>query len=399
MKSILNILESEMEIKSRIYDSRINSENILIETNLGEYTDLINQSLDKNPYQRKRVTSSKTVYSLLREDIKKGCVIPPIVLALSLRNAESNDTRHKTPAEIITAILDQRENLLILDGLQRTHSFLDVISETSPSDLESIKNLPIRIEVYLGLNKIGILYRMLTLNTGQTPMSLRQQIEMLYLDYYQAGVDGVAFIREMDSEHATQNHEYNFKEIIEGFNSYLERNEQPLERSDLLENIKSLEKLSHENSNNDIFKDYVTALNAFIQKITELTNGTTIEKEELQGKNIWGKDAKRCFKKTQVFTGFGAAVGKLKDYQVIPELSSIIDSCAALKLTIDPKEYLLELNNALDWISKNTKKIGNAQRMFFQFYFRELFNSQGDSFGNLQKSIENALHKTKTQLF
>lgn len=388
-----------MQIKSRIYDNRINSENILIETTLGEYTTLIEQSLDKNPYQRKRVTSSKTVYSLLREDIKKGCVIPPIVLALSLRSEQNNDTRPKSEDEIILAIEEQRENLLILDGLQRTHSFLDVISETTAEEREIVKNLPIRIEVYLGLNKIGILYRMLTLNTGQTPMSLRQQIEMLYLDYYQAGVEGVTFIREMDSEHATQNHEYNFKEIIEGFNSYLERNEQPLERSDLLENIKSLEKLSHENSNNDIFRDYVTALNAFIIKITQLTNGTVIEKEELIGKNIWGKDAKRCFKKTQVFTGFGAAVGKLKDYQVIKELSSIIDFCEKLDLTGEPKDYLLELNNALDWISKNTKKIGNAQRMFFQFYFRELFNTEGDCFGNLQKSIEYALHKTKTQLF
>jgi hypothetical protein len=38
---------------------------------------------------------------------------------------------------------------------------------------------------------------MLTLNTGQTPMSLRQQIEMLYFDYLDnAGLPNVKFVRE-----------------------------------------------------------------------------------------------------------------------------------------------------------------------------------------------------------
>lgn len=388
-----------MEVKSRIYDRRINSENVLIETTLGEYLDLISDAMGKNPFQRKRVTSSKTVYSLLRDDIKRGCVIPPIVLALSYDVRENGDQASKNNSEVIEAIGRRRGDLLVLDGLQRTHSFKDVVAETPDHELDSIKATPIRVEVYMGLNKIGILYRMLTLNSGQTPMSLRQQIEMLYWEYHNTGVEGIRFVREVDSEHATQSNEYNFKDVIEGFNSYLERNEQPLERTDLLENIKSLEKLSHENNERDLFKEYVNSLHKFLTKIADLAADVSISKDTLQGKALWGKDAKQCFKKTQVFAGFGAALGKLKDYGVIRNLEDIVGVCDDLYFSTGPEEFLIELSSALDWIAKNTKKIGNAQRMFFQFYFRDVFNSQGDSFKDLRASIDSALHKTRTQLF
>ena len=80
------------------------------------------------------------------------------------------------------------ENLIILDGLQRTYTILELIEELkseedNQEELSKVLSNSIRIEVFLGINKIGILYRMLTLNTGQTPMSIRHQIEILYSDY------------------------------------------------------------------------------------------------------------------------------------------------------------------------------------------------------------------------
>ncbi|MEH6783122.1 MAG: DUF262 domain-containing protein [Alcanivorax jadensis] len=383
-----------MKIVSRIYDKRIKSENILIETSIGVYIDLIKDSLESNPYQRKKVTSSKTVYSLLREDIKQGCVIPPIVLSLSFQEANG-----KSDEDVIQDIQNHKEGLLILDGLQRTHSLLDLCSSLEPADLEEVKIHPLRVEVYLGLNKIGILYRMLTLNTGQTPMSLRQQIEMLYQEYFTTGVEGVRFIREVDQSRATKTEEFNFKEVIAGFNSYLERNEQPLERSDLLENIKSLEKLSHENNQHDLFKEYVLSLYAFIENANKVLGSGSLKKEAIEGMNIWGKDIMRCLKRDQVYAGFGAALGKLKDHSLIDSLDKIPELCKELKIDSDEDTALLSLNSALDYISKNTKKIGNAQRLFFQFYFRDIFNSEGETYLNIESSIESAIHKTKIQLF
>ena len=77
--------DSMMKVISRINDERINASNVLIEMSIGEYLALIETVVHKNEFQRKRVRSSKTVYALLKEDLKKGCVIPSLVIAY-LRN-------------------------------------------------------------------------------------------------------------------------------------------------------------------------------------------------------------------------------------------------------------------------------------------------------------------------
>ena len=229
-----------MKAVSILYDSRIEAHNALFDMTVEEYLGAVTGVLARNPYQRKRVATSKTVYSLLRKDLEQGCVIPPIVLALANSKVNQGTLDESTAAQLV------RENvsdLLILDGLQRTHTLIEAAGSLDPRISGAVKKSKLRVEIYIGLNRIGILYRMLTLNTGQTPMSLRQQIEMLYLDYLDTDVAGVKFVREVDEQHATSFGELNFRETIEGFNSYLDRNELPLDRSDLLENIKSLENL------------------------------------------------------------------------------------------------------------------------------------------------------------
>lgn len=366
---------------------------------IGEYLDVARGSMNKNPYQRKRVASSKSVYALLRDDIIKGCVIPPIVLALT-NNADEHAIDEQKALQLVK---DNPGSLIILDGLQRTYTLIDIEQDLVEQDKKNdFRQKELRVEVYLGLNKIGILYRMLTLNTGQTPMSLRQQIEMLYSDYIDVDLDGVTFVREVDETHATAEHELNFRETIEGFNSYLERDELPLDRSDLLENIKSLENLANENASTDLFKDYVMAWQAFYVKAVALCGQTefTPEKESAENLVPWGKTAAQIFRKPQVMTGFGAALGKLKDYKKLENLAVITTVCDGLKLSnLDSLAFIEKVNGNISWINKNTKKIGNAQRMFFQFYFRDLFNAESDTYLALDSSLDSAMHKLKSQLF
>ena len=65
-----------------IVDNRINARNFILETTLLEYYELSKDVLSNNEYQRRRVKSSSTVYSLLKEDLKRGCLMPPIVMAI-----------------------------------------------------------------------------------------------------------------------------------------------------------------------------------------------------------------------------------------------------------------------------------------------------------------------------
>jgi hypothetical protein len=378
-----------MQVRSKIFDKRIHSINLLIETTIGEYFLLSKEILDNNEFQRRRVKSSSTVYSLLKSDLRQGCVIPPIVLALSLDGQVNKELEY---TELLSIINTNAKKLIILDGLQRTYTIRDMLNEAASKNdpaIEEIKGYPLRLEIYLGINKLGILYRMLTLNTGQSPMSVRHQIEILYSDYLREDIEGVKLLKEVDDSAPSNSGEYKFRDIIEGFNSYLDRDYLSLDRLDILDNIKSLEKLSSENQQNDLFVNYVLAYNSFVRKLEELAPDWEFNSERTEY-NMNGlpfaKSINKVFNKPQAMTGFGSAIGKLIDLGVISgftEIRELIDK----GFTSNIPDSLDTLVVKLDNIRNVAKKIGNDQRMYFHFFFRELFDRKGDAYLNNELAV------------
>ena len=57
-----------MLIMSKIFDQRINSWNLYVESTFGEYLKFAKKIINNNELQRKRVKTSKTIYSLLKND-------------------------------------------------------------------------------------------------------------------------------------------------------------------------------------------------------------------------------------------------------------------------------------------------------------------------------------------
>lgn len=104
---------------------------------------------------------------------------PPIVLAYCEAISDGE--------EIIEVIKRNPSGIKILDGLQRSYTIRDIVldyesGKVPAEDGNPLNNL-VRVEIYTGINKLGILYRMLTLNTGQTRMTTRHQIEIIYSDH------------------------------------------------------------------------------------------------------------------------------------------------------------------------------------------------------------------------
>lgn len=387
-----------MKAVSCLKDLRIDAFNVLFEISISDYATLVSPVLRKNEFQRRRVSSSKTVYSLLRNDLRQQCVIPPVVLALTAPAADLDELNLE---RFQIFLRDHKESLLILDGLQRTYTILDLLQELGDAgDDEARAEVlasKIRMEVYFGINRLGILYRMLTLNTGQTPMSLRQQIEILYLDYLDTAVEGVDLVRETDGRSATGTDSYNFKDIVEGFNAYLDRDELPIDKADILENINSLEKLSRESQSTQLFEAYLKGFSTFIKKINEQSGGVELGQDYLErSSGPFGKTLIQVFKKPQAMSGFGAAVGKMIDMGIVKDFDGIIQDINKLSLS-DPLQVLEEMNDSLDWLKMNAKKIGNAQRSYFLYFFRELFNSESDSYLNLSLAGKVALRKYQGQ--
>ena len=225
-----------MLIMSKVFDKRINSWNFYVESTFGEYLKFAKKIINNNELQRKRVKTSKTIYSLLKNDLQKGCIMPPLVLALV--KTDIIDIENPDQEKMLQYINENSENVLLLDGLQRTYTLIDADTDIEKEIRRRVtKNYlknKLRLEIYVEINKFGILYRMLTLNTGQTPMSARHQLEMLYSDMLNTEFEGVKLVTDKEGKADPDENEFIFKNAIEGFNSYMNRNELPIDRQDIL---------------------------------------------------------------------------------------------------------------------------------------------------------------------
>ena len=403
-----------MKILTRTFDNRINAYNILTEIDIYEYLEIANFISKNNPLQRKKLKSYSSIYNLLKEDIKTGCTIPPIVLALSNDIEENIDIKNSDDDIIINYINCHKDKLIILDGLQRTHLLIDIDQDLrSKNNIDALNKFykhKLRFEIYLGIEKIGILYRMLTLNTGQSPMSVRHQIEILYSNYLDESISSeIKLLKEADeakevdevTPHKIKIAEYRFNDVIDGFTSYLLRDEASLDRRDLLEIIKSLENLAQDKENKDLFKDYLITYHEFVKKIRELSGNWkfNFDDEQIQYEQIrlsnkpFGDSVDQIFTKSQLMTGFGAAVGFLKDEHLINSFDDINQKITLIHLSNNDQSFLDELILTLDKISTTARKISNSQRLYFYYFFRKLFSIESDSYLSIDKSIESSYDK------
>lgn len=113
-------------------------------------------------------------YNRLENDILKGCMMPPITLAF-IFNQETIDSISNGKLESIKSLIEQEfSNGYVLDGLQRLNTLKRASQNPDfPYDQHILLN------IIIAQNEDLLLYRMITLNNGQKPMSPRHQIEIL----------------------------------------------------------------------------------------------------------------------------------------------------------------------------------------------------------------------------
>lgn len=369
-----------------IDDKRINARNYVIQLSIGEYYNLIMDRLNDNEYQRKRVRNAGSIYDLLKQDLIKGCVMPPIVLAYCEAISDGE--------EIIEVIKRNPDGIKILDGLQRSYTIRDVVldyesGKVPAEDGNPLNNL-VRVEIYTGINKLGILYRMLTLNTGQTRMTTRHQIEIIYSDYKtNCQVPGVNLISEVDGNTPRKLGDYHFRDVIEGFTSYIQEDFLTMDRLDILDNVKDLERLAKVTKEDNPFDDFLAAYHHFVCKMKSSFGGELNVEDMKLSSNPYALTAVCIFNKSQSMTGFGNAVSSLKSLGVIgsfKDVDSAIDEIS--EHTVE--DGLYRIVSCLDSLREMAKKIGNDQRLYFYRFFRRLLDKEGAEFGNVDAAAEKA---------
>ena len=369
-----------------IDDKRINARNYILQLSLAEYYCLIKDRLNDNEYQRKRVRNAGSIYDLLKQDLIKGCVMPPIVLAYCEAIPEDED--------VVSVIKNNPDGIKILDGLQRSYTIRDVVIDYEAGKLSEEESNPldnlVRVEIYTGINKLGILYRMLTLNTGQTRMTTRHQIEIIYSDYKtNCQVPGVKLISEVDGNTPRRLGDYHFRDVIEGFTSYIQEDYLTMDRMDILDNVKDLERLAKVTKEENPFDDFLKAYHHFVSKMNDCFGGELSVDEMNLSSNPYAVTAIGLFNKSQSMTGFGNAVSSLKSLGVIGSFNDVDAAIDSIN-NGSVEDGLYRIVSCLDSLREMAKKIGNDQRLYFYRFFRRLLDKEGAEFGDVNAAAEKA---------
>lgn len=151
-------------------------------------------------------------YARLEDDIIRGCVMPPITLALI----------HSFPANrrSRTAVFDFIENNIaeafVLDGIQR----LSTLQRASTKAGFSGKR-PIHVNFVIAGSRDRLLYRMITLNNGQKPMSARHQIDVLADSFFDFDDVDLKLVAEKGKGRVRAPETFKKADFVKGYIAYL----------------------------------------------------------------------------------------------------------------------------------------------------------------------------------
>jgi hypothetical protein len=166
-----------LNVLSILKDERVNCYSVMTTMKIGDYLDIVEKAYQNRggiPGQREplKTSTAKRIRETMISDLKAGTILPPIVLGTVI-DIDGIDT---SDIEYFHKIIDETpsDEISIIDGMQRTTAL------SSLKDDVNVLEREMRVEYWLAENTNGLIYRMLILNTGQVPWSLRRQVEVIY---------------------------------------------------------------------------------------------------------------------------------------------------------------------------------------------------------------------------
>jgi hypothetical protein len=153
--------------------------------------------------------------------------LPPIVLAANC--TLSNPIEQLFASQDIQLISQDLAKLIsdeiyVIDGLQRTNAIRQTLEELEPEEKPGFLARSLRVEVWLNIPFGAIAYRMLLLNAGQRPMSVRHQVELLSSKLVDdlVGIANLEVLRASEARRRTKPGQFSLSKLAQAFQAWLQ---------------------------------------------------------------------------------------------------------------------------------------------------------------------------------
>ena len=273
-----------IKIHALDHDEVIKSVVLTGETTYGYAIEAIYPLINRFDAQRK--LQSPSFYDRLRRDIVNGCIMPPITLAIVDKDLEALSSVGCAQEYVSGKIASG----YVLDGMQRLNTLYSV------KDWEGFNpDRKMYVTMIVSGNRDMLLYRMITLNNGQKPMSPRHQIEVLTEELFEFRSLDISVQTEKERSERIVRGSFNLSDISKGYLAFFTN--------------------SLHNDNNKIISEKMDEI--IVGKIMESTPGNEIEFQavlELIDKFSKNESAKSWLKTQNNLIGFCVGVKKSFDF-------------------------------------------------------------------------------------
>ncbi len=199
-----------MKIYNEYQDDVIKSQVLLADVTYDEAMRDLFPLVNRLDAQRKLLDNK--FYKRLERDIIDGCIMPPITIAF----VNSTLEEIKNTEEYVKNNISEA---YILDGIQR----LNTLSRAQ-GQLGFDGNRQLLLNIIISPSKDMLLYRMITLNNGQKPMTPRHQIEMLTQELFDFSALDITVQTEKERSEKVIQGSFNLGDVSRGYLAFLTDN-------------------------------------------------------------------------------------------------------------------------------------------------------------------------------
>ncbi len=353
-------------------DLRTNTHVIYAQIGIVSYLELVGDNFDEFGIQRKR--ENHKGYRRLKKDIKEGALIPPITLALKPELVKKFTPLVRTEqTEKLEKELVSKATVYILDGLQRTHIMTDLKEEGTKFNTEQKLLLEFWFEEDMG----NLIYRLIVLNSGQKPMSMRHQIELLFMtmqDKLKVDIPGLEMYNERDLKTRKSAKMFPFERIVTGYDSFLNESPEVDKGKIIVEKLDSGKVITdQELIILERYDEYTKFLSEYL-KIDQEAYRVYEHFKEFSGAKNW-------LAEENVINSFFAAIGVLFDVsefkkRITSAINNLLKEFKNAKVGDDPFALVIFNEIRKDFDPKKYN-VGNITRKTIMSCFLEYMRNEG----------------------
>lgn len=360
-----------LEILGISKDVRTNTHVIYAQLPVMEYLDLVGSEFHEFYIQRKR--EKHKAYERMKKDIIDGALLPSITLAIKPEIVPQIEGDIANRPEL-QAKLSNPNQVFILDGLQRTY----ILNDLKKDGVVFKENQKVHLEFWLEQEIKHLIYRIIVLNAGQKPMTMRHQVELLFLalkNKLETEID-ITIMTERELTRRTGPRRYSLDRVACSYHCFMTKSPEVNKENIVAKNLVEGDVLdSSEDELAQVYVDFRSYFDIYAQideEVCRVYKGNE-EKKIPTGANWFGSE--------NVMSAFFAAVAIFgrddeRKGRIVTSLTKLL---ADLENSSEGDDVLglEQLHRLIDGFNPRKVNIGHATRKLLTSGFREFFREEG----------------------